>query len=338
MKIRGIDRGGRSSPGSMGLVPGQKVRGRVIARLGTGFFRVGAGGHIFNAQTDLPLHVGQRLTARVEYGDTKVFLKIIPDAEQRNQNWAENISEAEVQRILTGLGFPPEKMEIIEFIERLDRYRKYEKHPTLKPSAIWCMAIAWVRGIKGGGEMFALMSYTLRQWTLRKQKQLPPLQRIIKDLLLGNEGELQIESERQTRENDIFYERRREAFDLLNEKPQAYGELILGDDSEDTSSGLFLDSPAKRLLRWSDNPSQPVLVLETSLSQGRLQARINILSSFQKNDKIQLDRWETELREMIAASDLQIKELIYNTVNTHEALRFMFWRRWDEATLFDLSA
>jgi len=336
MRIKGINRASGSSQRGTGLIPGQKVRGRVIARVGTGLFRVGAGGHIFNAQSDLPLHVGQRLTARVEYGDEKVFLKIIPDKDSANKQWSEEISGKEVQRILAGLGHQPTEMEIIEFIERLDRYRKYEKHRTVNPNAIWSLAIPWVRGIKGGGEMFALMTFTLRQLTLMQRRQLSPVSDFLEYHLCKDVKHQDEISPKTLKPEDIFSQRRQEAFDQLNTGSAEYGEII-SSSTDDTSCILLLNGSVKNLLRWTDNPSMPSMVLETAESQGLVRAKINILAMFQKAEKIQIDQWINALRRTLTEADFQSDDFIIEDIDTHEALRFKFWRRWDKPTLFDFN-
>ena len=159
MKVRSVSKSKLPNKRFATLIPGQLVHGRVITKICPGFFRVGAAGQVFVAQSDLPLEKGQRLTARVEVGDTKVFLRIIEEEAKRATPLKRELKPEEVIRVLEGLGHHPDEMEVIEFMERLGRYRIHATLQDCEPSDIWVMAIMWTRGQKGGADVFALRNY-----------------------------------------------------------------------------------------------------------------------------------------------------------------------------------
>jgi hypothetical protein len=149
------------------LTPGRIVHGRVIAKLGSGQFRVTLGDYSMEASSDLPLEAGQRLTARIEFHGSRLLLRVQEDESRFAPISAEAVSSEEIKRVLSILGLPSGSIDVIEFKERLTRYQPHGSLSGIEPSDVWILGILWARGIRGGADAFALLSYYLRAKTMQ---------------------------------------------------------------------------------------------------------------------------------------------------------------------------
>lgn len=336
MKIRNVGRGKFQPVRSTGLVAGQRVQGRVISRLGEGLFRIGAAGQLFNAESDLPLEPGQRLTARVEVGESRVFLRVQEEPDREANAPGEDRSPAEIRRVLVGLGYRSDPLEIVEFQERLDRYQRYGKMAGVEPSDIWVLALLWSRGMKGGADAFSLLSYYLRRAAFNRVSQYSLLQPgILLNLLDPNEDKdgIYVKDGQVSGSNGISdypAERKREAGMLLNRSGAEHGCLLQARTFYDTSCVLSLKEDERILMRWTDNPTLPVSLIEAARSQGRLRLRVHGPAAVAPEEITGLDEWEASLAEASQDLNLEIESIEYYKALDPEVLRFLFWRRWEE--------
>lgn len=327
----------------MSLVPGQLVHGRVISRINRELFRVGAAGQVFVAQSDLPLQKGQRLTARVEIGDSKVFLRVFEDDGRGATQIHDLVDREEVRRILIGLGYKPDQTTLTEFQERLERYRNYGFLHGTEPSDVWILALLWTRGIRGGADAYALLSYYLRLAACRDH--LLPSPEKMADIILdsdksavmtGNkwDSENQLEEEL-TESAEYIAERRTEAVALLNRNCGEFGIFTHNTDTDSSACRLHFNKKAKDLVRWTDNPTLPMLTLELVRSRGRVHMRIHKLNPEESSQRESLSRWLTAWNSKMLESELEIENMeLFDTEDT-EYLRFIFWRKWESDQLLD---
>ena len=343
MKVRSVSRNRYGPNRLLRLVPGQLVRGRVIARLGEGRFRVGFVGRHFDASSDLPLEPGQRLTARVEMGDSKVFLRIFEDAEREVYTQE---SPEEIRRILEGLGNRPTSLDITEFQERLDRYRIHGALAGSEPSDVWVLAILWTRGIRGGADAFALLSYYLRSAASRPTKA-PHLPNPADFLsLLGRdktvtsardeEDNQDLGRQNLNQTNSPLKERTLEAVTFLNKKSGIGDQYLHCVSPRNNFCALVTNQNNIILGRWSDNPALPSLLVEAGQAQGRIGARVHYVRDEETDDQEGVahlvDRWETGVGQM--EFEVANTELI-GTADP-EKLRFLLWRKWHSTSVRDL--
>jgi hypothetical protein len=344
MKVRRGGKSGTVGSRGRGLVPGQLVRGRVITRLGAGRFRIGAAGYIFNAQSDLPLETGQRLTARVEPGEAKIVLRILEDRNRKSPLVEPTETPAEIRRVLEGLGYFPDDLEINAFAERLKRCQEVVELPAGEPSSIWILAILWVRGIKGGADAYALTGFILRQASLQAFRDENPVRpdQVLKMLSRDFSSEEEVNPADSDpvmpRLNlcDRFIEDRRiEATRLLNRNAESCGHLTLVSGSGETACTLMLDQSSGRLARWADNPASPKQVLETAWVQGRIKFRLHFLEVADDTPQEKQTRWISDWNRELQQCEIETE---FSQTNPHpdtETLRFLFWRKWERDAFFD---
>lgn len=336
MKIRNVGRGKFQPARSTGLVADQQVRGRVISRLGEGLFRIGAAGQLFNAASDLPLEPGQRLIARVEVGESRIFLRVQEEPNQEVNIPGEDRSPTEIRRVLVGLGYRPDPLEITEFQERLDRYRRYGKMAGIEPSDIWILALLWARGMKGGADAFSLLSYYLRQAACSKSDHYNLLQPWALQSLLNprkDDDSIYIRADEEANaggELEYHADRKREARALLNRAEAKHGCLLQACSIPNASCVLELKKEVQVMVRWIDNPTLPVSLIEAARSQGRIRVRVHGPETIAVEEKDGLDEWEANLAETFQNSDLEIESIECYTAQDPEVLRFLFWRKWEE--------
>lgn len=338
MKVKKTGKSGGATRRGYGLVPGQLVRGRVIARLGTGLFRVGASGYIFNAQSDLPLRTGQRLAARVELGDSRICLRILDDYKRQSTSVYEEESPEEIRRVLEGLGQKPDDLEVIEFSERLSRYKQVVGLPDGEPSLVWVLAILWVRGIKGGADAFALNGFYLRYTASQARRTLPqiPPEDILRmwndDPPCDPPDTLSDPAPPSIPEiNDSFVEDRKlEVLALLNRHAEIHGRFHHVPRSRDTACALSSHQPDGYPARWADNPALPRILIEAAIAQGRIKTRLHFLT--QPNDDMEAQRseWVHHWQSALQDSGLEIETCQTCLKTDPESLRFLLWRKWDQ--------
>jgi hypothetical protein len=326
-------------------VPGQLVHGRIISRVNPGLFRVGAAGQVFMAESDLPLQEGQRLTARVEMGDAKIFLRIFEESGRGTPRVYELADPDEVRRVLVGLGHHPEQAQITEFQERLDRYRHYGYLPGAEPSDVWILAILWTRGIRGGADIYALLSYYLRQATYRESV-LPSPEKTAEltsappsfsgNAVTPRERENQFSRISSSDETaDFILERRNETLALLNRNYEEAGNFAHDEVLDNAGCLLSLKKETQELSRWVDNPALPTLALETAQSQGRMKARIHKLNAAEKSQNRILEAWLRDWETGLRKSELELENIEILEVDHTETLRFIFWRQWESEGIRD---
>lgn len=344
MKIRSVGRSRTAYGRSFGFVPGQVVRGRVIARLGEGHFRVGAAGQHFDASSDLPLEPGQRLIARVEVGKSQVFLRILDDTYRQASPKGDNESPDEIRRILEGLGQHPDSMDILEFQERLNRYRPHGNLKGAEPSDVWLLALLWSRGIRGGADAFALLSYYLRRAILEPfdASALPPPPAILAFLCLTGrpaDGDADKPAQQPSSGPDQFdVQRKREAEELLNRQADSLGAYRHWRPFSSGFCALLLGQGDRTLGRWADNPTLPLLLLEAGCAQGRIRARLNRMKLEPPASTGVLESWIGGWEENLGTSDLELEEFQVIETRDPEKLRFLFWRTWSPDAVQDLMA
>lgn len=346
MKVGSVGRGRFSPSRLLRLVPGQTVRGRVIARLGEGQFRVGISGRHFDASSDLPLEPGQRLTARVEVDDTKVFLRIFEDEgrERRGQRRKEGM--AEIRRILKGLGLQTSPMDVVEFNERLDRYRSYGSIRDAEPSDAWVLAILWTRGIRGGADAFALLSFYLRHASLNASNELHPAKPAeFLSLMDGDgSGNQEVEKAKPPGQNfgsnlifDRFStERNREAVALLNRNAAQTGYFWRLWSINQMDCAQIIGRENATLGRWTDNPASPKFLVEAGCAQGRVKARLHRLICGESAETDSGNRLINLWEEALPHFNFELEETEVSAVQDSETLRFLFWRTWDSGSVRDL--
>lgn len=338
MKVRRSGRSGSSTSRSTELVPGQQVRGRVIARLGGGYFRIGAAGQLFNAWSDLSLKPGQHLTAKVEVGESKVILRLKEDKEGKKSNILESINRTEIKRILQGLGYNPGHLELIEFEERLDRYRIHASLPGVEPSDIWVMAILWTRGIKGGADAFALLSYYLRYSGVFSESapSLPEPNKLPSFLEFARSAnpipaEIGAETSRRKPSQDseeFWIDRKQEARELLNRGEGNAGKFQSSSLPSDNACSITYKKDSLLLLRWSDHPSFPQLLLSAGRSQDRVKVHICKLGDQQVDQNV-TDSWIKEVEAELTSRELELEEIKITIVEDSERQRFLLWHKWE---------
>ncbi len=347
MKVRSAGKG-RSvqSSSATKLVPGQLVHGRVITRLSPGFFRIGAAGQVFVAESDIPLEAGQRLTARVEVGDAKVFLRILEDQNQGLSYFAPDIDPDEIKRILKGLGEDPVEADIIEFQERLERYRSHGNLQGSEPSDIWVLAIMWARKIRGGADSYALLSYYLRQVGQVNTEMQNPAK--LTEFLLFSASTTKItheperavadSSDSESTQPEEFHTARREETDtMLNRQPDSVGTFNHTLESQETCCSLFFKEKAVLRGRWVDNPTKPSVFIEAVLTQGRVTTRIvnSMIENSTSQDRYAM--WTACWKDANQIADYEIESTELIEVPDPEDLRFLFWRKWESEYVRNLS-
>ncbi len=333
MKVKRAGKSGSVNVRGRGLVPGQLVRGRVITRLGAGRFRIGAAGYVFNAQSDLPLEVGQRLTARVEPGEARIILRLLEDGKGKRPPREQKESPEEIRRVLKGLGIQPDDLEIIAFAERLQRYRSVVRLPAGEPSSVWILAILWVRGIRGGADAYALTGFILRYASLQAPGDACGTSPA--DVLQALEDDPPVEREPEPSSSQpdfsarFLVDRRREAMLLLNRNAKSCGSLRLGHGSLNTAGCLVLPQAGGKLSRWVDNPASPRHLVETARSQGRMNYRLHFVDLKEGASRENRSRWEAEWKRELERRGIETESADTILQPDSESLRFLFWRKWD---------
>jgi len=331
MKVRkaGQNRsiGGRSNS----LVPGQQVHGRVIAKLSPGFFRIGAGGQVFVAESELPLKEGQKLTARVEIGGDKVFLRINEDQSGLTSLPDHEIESDEILRVMNGLGYFPDEIEVIEFKERLDRYRLHGSFPGFEPSDVWVMAILWTRGLKAGSDAFALFSFYLRQIGMQPARPTNPvkLTGILSYPDIKSPDNVDSQRDDQSGASEDFVKNRWiETNNLLNKNEEKFGSYYHQNNAFDTMSAMFWQDLSKRLGRWVDNPVAPEVLIEAAQYQGVIRSRLYQLQIDKPTKVNPAALWKKCWRTSVKRNDWEVEEHEDIVTSDPEYLRLKFWRKW----------
>ncbi len=348
MKVRSVGQSKTTQGRSTTLVPGQLVHGRVITKISPGFFRVGAGGQVFIAESELPLFKGQKLTARVESGGGKVFLRIFEDETARAARLDKEIDTNEIVRVLKGLGYSPDQMEIIEFRERLDRCRQYGYFPGAEPSDVWILAILWTKGLKSGADAFALLSFYLRQ-AGRMHVIINNHVKLAEFLTFPHDDPSPIEEDAtaettffdtQLPDNEADYHRLRtiEAGELINRTAEQNGRFTHSDNPEITLSALYYHDAGKRQGRWIDNPSTPQVMIEAVEAQGVIRSRIHCLQGKESSSNDILDRWQKSWEANVRRFDWELESHEVSILQDPEILRFMFWRIWKPEQVRNITA
>lgn len=337
MEISRIKRTRRCSNRAASLVPGQTVRGRVIADLGDGRFRVGAAGQVFEATSDLPLDPGQKLYARVEVEGWRVLLRILKDAEPRRRPTRQREDPAEIRRVLIGLGHKPSTEEVAQFQRRLERYAPHGYMPDYEPSDVWVMAILWTRGIRSGADSFALLSFYLRQLALEKTSSnlnLPPpamiLDHFCSDTQPSGASSETSKGVAQASEPESLEEthaaRKAEAAELLNSKDESPSRYF----SLPALDGTFhlLSSRDSNLLtdRWTDNPALPDYVIDAKRSESAINLKLNALADSADSFPTGCETWKSLWDQEIARRGLADAGTTGHEVVSSEELRVLFWR------------
>lgn len=346
MKIRGV-RSGASPRGSIALVPGQMVRGRVLSKLRPGRFRIVARGCVFEAASDLPLEAGQRLVARVEMNGHRLLLRVQDESGYNAPSPEEENNPEEIRRILKALGHQPSVLDILEFQERLDRYKPHASLAGVEPSDLWILAILWTRGIRGGADAFALLSFYLRQWSLEGSavpSSLPENADFVRHLCQkentaenGNTPAPEDHSEGATESlSPGLDSRKREAIALLNREKAplgCYGE-------SDGASRVFLfrhGLNSNWQARLSDQPVLPGYVIELAQASGRARIRTHIGSFHADSVNSRAASWKDRWNEQLTRAGFEVEEHPIHATSDQEKLRCIFWRKWDKDYFCDFA-
>jgi len=346
VKVRGVGSGAgvRSDPSR--LVPGQLVRGRVVARIGDDRFLVTIRGYLLDAASDLALEPGQRLSARVEVNGDRLLLRVQEEEIERDLPASALEDPEEIERVLKLLGHQPSLLDIREFQERLDRYRPYAGLPGLDPSDVWILAILWTRAIRSGADSFALTSYYLRAQPSpdsRGDIRFPDFDQILPFL----QAEYRMNRTAEIAaivENDSLIpgieDRRAEAILLLNREEAvlgAYGEII---GAENLGCGLFRASKEaeERLIRLADHPVWPNFVIELECRQGSSGIKARILANSVQSRGDELAEVQKVWQGQAKSSEFALEELNWSETTDGEKLRGAFWRKWAEVPLYDRQA
>ncbi|MCX6640522.1 MAG: hypothetical protein NTW14_08595 [bacterium] len=345
MKLRGASGASRSGRvGAVGLAPGQTVRGRVISQTGENRFRITAAGYFFDAASELPLEPGQKLLARVELGQTQLFLRIIGDENERSEDAAVD-DPAEVRRVLEGLGLHPDDLEISEFQQRLRRYARHGGSRQGEPSDVWALAILWSRGIRGGADNFALLSYYLRDLIPEASPKTPLLPG--KDLL-DRLAEIHRESETAptptadpppaaSSPDQFALARQREAEQLLCRDSSSFG-LYRQLTSHTPGFVQTIHLSGCSHFRGADHPVSPGWLLEAAQSGGRIKTRWSYTTEDAASIDPRVAAWTQGFRSVLRQSELDWDDEGIVEVDNSEALRFRFWRKWEADAVKSVSA
>jgi hypothetical protein len=322
------------SIGESDLRNGQIVRGRVVAQVGAGRFRVAAAGSYFNAASELPLQPGQVLTARVELGKSQLFLRLIGDEKENSGRNVTSNDPSEIQRILTGLGYTPDDHEISEFRHRLQRYGRPEGSGHDEPSDIWVLAILWTRGIRSGADHFALLSYYLRHLPLHPIERSPmPSLEFLLAILSDSASDRTTESTTLKLGSDHFWNaRKQEAQILLNRDSQQNGYYEEVADVEGTFFLYSFRDGEQSYQRIVDHPVSSNWELEIGRSAGNIVIQLFVESSVQSQINTGIAEHILELSKQAAVHELDLRDAGVHELDGREALRFRFWKKWQEET------
>ncbi len=337
MKVRRIAGLGSWLGGAYSLVPGQTVRGRIVKRVRAGRYRLSLAGQLLEADSDLALEDGQKLTAKVELEGERVLLRILEEAEQGVPLPAESEGPEEIKRILQGLGLATADPEISEFLERLKRYQPHANLPGIEPSDVWVLAIMWSRGLRGGAEAFALLSFYLRCLTAQQQADrkivspealwnyLSPIQgeenpHATSRLCPGsNEGtEVVLAS---------LGDRKREAVELLNQDKTVRGTYLASAEFEATGGALVYGREEEgNRIRWTDHPVTPRVVMEVVKADQVVSTKAYYAANLLLDYAHQLPAWKAQWQEYLRSAEMIPEEFELREVADGELLRFIFWR------------
>ncbi|TKJ42253.1 hypothetical protein CEE37_00825 [candidate division LCP-89 bacterium B3_LCP] len=337
MKTKSVERGNLGPVRFTGLVPGQKVRGRVISRLGSGFFRIGAAGYVFDAASDLPLEPGQRLFARVEWGGSKVILRVQEENGGKRHYQKRKEDPQEIKRVLEGLGVHPDELKITEFQERLSRYEMHGNFPEVEPSDIWVLGILWTRGIKGGADAFSLISYYLREAAICKSDSMViSFEDVLVNLLELEIKELDQYTDELSHKNDLIMqdeeeqyrtERKQESCVMLNCADEIDGVYYHAKASDDLSCMMVRDSDGRILRSWIDNPAKPGMLIEAARSHGTVKLRVITVNQESAGDEGLANEWRDQLEIVTRQRELNIDSIEHQLPQDTESIRFAFWRK-----------
>lgn len=343
MKVRSVKRIEGFRSGVVSFEAGQTLRGRVISRVRKGRFRVSAAGQVFEADSDLPLDVGQRLVAKVEVEGTRIRLRVQDDYRDGNRS-EEKEDPEEIRRILKALGVKPDPLDLLEFQERLERYRPHSGLVGLPPSDVWVLALLWARRIRGGAEAFAICSYYLRECSLASSDTVTtPNPEVLFHYLsqapkeeTSTEYPENLEAPSDTEESPLTTPpfRTEKAIHWLNRQSSAAGRYLVLEPPEGTA---YLMQPADdsiQSVRWVDNPSAPLFVLEANKMGGKAKTRVHFIERPMEVASPDWENWHLAWREYLGEAEVDLVDFQAVSVDYTDDLLPLFWRRWEGDNLY----
>jgi hypothetical protein len=267
----------------------------------------------------------------VELFGEKVLLRL-----QDEFGWnppPEEDSAAEIRRVLEGLGYEPDALDLMEFQERLARFHPHGSLPGLQPTDIWVLAILWTRGLRQGADAFALTSFYLRRQSLHDTQGsfLPDMAALIQALDGPQAVSPEIEqplSEWITPDPvgclvSGLENHNRECLKFLNREGSTVGHYRVSE----TLHSLDLRQENVCRYRWTNNPVNPGYVLETVRSAGEITATLHLLCEDPARET-PVKIWHNLWTQVIEASELRGVEFKVVSYIDKEQLRFAFWRKW----------